>query len=143
MSNIIADGSGQMAPTKCFFYNPYMDTLKKMIKGYYTLPGCVAGGPLHVLLDDDNYDIGSIHFCMNHCFENLNGDVQYDPYSTEACVLGIVICNEYAKMSLGERAAFDAYLCGDTLECKGDCENCDVRGELFEYMKEAEENAKT
>lgn len=120
---------------KCKFYKPYFDTLKKIIDGYYKLPGCGAGGPLHILLDDDNYDIGSINFCIDYCFKNRH------EYENEVCTLGIMICNEYAKMSLEERAAFDAYLCGDPLECTGKCsgfEDCDVFGELYEYMKEAE-----
>lgn len=129
---------------KCKYYKPYMDTLKKLCKQYHQLDNCCSGGPLHVLLDDDNYDIGSVHFCMEHCFEGLEAQTSCgSSYSKPAYLLGIMICNEYAKMSLEERATFDAYCCGETLECKGDCEDCSIRGELYEYMKEAEENAKT
>ena len=125
---------------KCKYYTPYMDTLKKMCKGYYKLDDCGAGGPLHILLDDDNYDIHSIHFCMNECFKSLEIGAE-DPlytYSSEASILGIMICNEYAKMSLEERATFDAFWNDESLECRGNCEDCSVRDELYEHMKEAE-----
>lgn len=122
--------------SKCKYYKPYMDTLKLIVKQYYMLDGCAAGGPLHILLDDDNYDIGSIHFCIKHCFGE---DLGYDPTTR---LLGIMICNEYAKMSLEERACFDAYICGQTLECRGGrhCEDCeDILGYLYNYMKGAED----
>ena len=55
----------------CKYYKPYMDTLKELIEYYYTLEGCGAGGPLHILLDDDNYDIGSIRWCIKYCIDDL------------------------------------------------------------------------
>ena len=124
--------------SKCKYYKPYMDTLKLIVKQYYGLDNCVCGGPLHILLDDDNYDIKSVNYCIERCFEEL----PLGEYSTAECVLGIMICNEYAKMSLEERACFDAYLCGQTLECRGGrhCEECeDILGELYESMKEVED----
>ncbi len=130
--------------SKCKYYKPYMDTLKLLVKQYYGLNECCCGGPLHILLDDDNYDISSIHFCIKHCFESLDDSVTGDDlmqYNPAVRVLGIMICNEYAKMSLEERACFDAYICGQTLECRGGahCEDCeDILGELYEHMKEAE-----
>lgn len=132
---------------KCEYFKPYMHTLRKLIGNFYQLEGCSAGGPLHILLDDDNYDIGSIMFCMNHCFEGLiNFDKEPQHYSKEVYLLGIMICNEYAKMSLEERATFDSYLCGQTLECTYECGSgvhCeDIRGEVYEWMLEAEENHK-
>ena len=121
---------------KCKYYKPYMDTLKKMCKEFYQLEDCGCGGPLHVLLDDDNYNIQSVHFCMNECIKSLE---RTSLYPLSANIMGIIICNEYAKMTLEERATFDALWCGQTLECKGNCEDCSVRGELYEWMKEAEE----
>lgn len=127
---------------KCKYYNSYMETLRKIIGEYYQLEGCACGGPLHILLDDDNYDINSVRWCVEWCFEGLynSGSWQSSQYSKEAFILGIMICNEYAKMSLGERAAFNAYICGSSLECDGNCENCpcDVLGDFYEDMKEAE-----
>ena len=121
---------------KCKYYTPYMDTLKQIVERYYKLDGCSSGGPLHILLDDNNYDIKSIRFCMDECFKHLETTSRY-PLS--AHILGIMICNEYTKMSLEERATFDALLCGDRLDCRGNCDICPVLGELYENMKEAEE----
>jgi hypothetical protein len=121
-----------------------MKTLRKLIRQYYRLDNCAAGGPLHILLDDDNYDMSSIHFCMRYCFDDLVDEHHNKP---EIDILGIMICNEYAKMSLEERAVFDSYLCGMSLQCKrenielytGSCDNCELLGELYEHMKETEE----
>lgn len=137
--------------SKCIFYKPYMDTLKLLVKEYYGLADCCCGGPLHILLDDDNYGTDDIHFCIKHCFEDLDKSIAgEDPwgYSPEVRVLGIMICNEYAKMSLEERACFDAYICGQTLECPAEltrvngtrmCSECDnILGDLYEWIKEKE-----
>lgn len=128
--------------SKCKHYKPYMDTLKKIVGGYYRLRDCCAGGPLHILLDDDNYAINDVHWCMEECFRGLE---EYDTtrlergYSKEVYLLGIMICNEYAKMSLEERAVFDSYMTGMELDCCGDCENCELLGELYEWAQESEE----
>lgn len=127
--------------TKCKYYKPYMDILKNIVGKYYTLDGCGSGGPLHILLDDDNFGIGSIRFCMNTCFEAL-ADPEHNPYgyNKEVYLLGILICNEYSKMTLEERAVFDSYSCGQTLDCCGNCEQCDLLGEDYAYIKKVEED---
>lgn len=128
---------------KCKYFKPYMKTLKQIVKGYYKMENCCSGGPLHILLDDDNYDMHSIEFCINHCFEILNNECPYKTdYSDAECILGIIICNEYAKMSLEERAIFDAYWCGYSMECDMDgkcCSDCEKRGDLYDFIKEKEE----
>ena len=120
----------------CKYYKPYMDTLKTIIKEYYTLENCGSGGPLHVFLDDNNYDIHSVDFCIKYCMEHLREGSHDHP--NDAYTIGIMIANEYAKMSLKERAVFDSYLCGHKLDCCGNCEECELLGETYEYMKEAE-----
>lgn len=130
---------------KCKYYKPYMDTLREIVSGYYCyLDGCCSGGPLHILLDDNNYDIKSVHFCIDTCFDGVSVNPEHGAsidYGKEVYILGILICNEYAKMTLEERAAFDRYWCGSALECTGDCENCPchVFGETYDHMKKAEE----
>ena len=129
---------------ECKYYKPYFDTLRKIIGEYYQLEGCCSGGPLHVLLDDDNYNIRSVRWCLKDCFEGLAaGKDGY--YSETIYILGIMICNEYAHMSLEERAAFDSYMNGDPLDCRGylsvshDCEKCRIfDNESYEFMKEME-----
>ena len=128
---------------KCKYYKPYMRTLREIVGGYYQLEGCCSGGPLHIL-HDDNYDIESIHFCLDECFEGLSINPEHGverDYRDEVYILGILICNEYAKMTLEERAAFDSYMTGSDLECSGDCENCPchVLGEIHDRMREVEE----
>lgn len=121
---------------KCKYYKPYMDTLKLLCEQFYQLDGCSAGGPLHILLDDDNYDLNSIHFCIKRCTEHIRNPEHFDPH---ACTIGLMICNEYAKMTLEERSVFDSYWCGYKLDCLGNCEECKLLGDVYEYMKEAEE----
>ena len=120
----------------CKYYKPYMDTLKTIIKEYYTLENCGSGGPLHVFLDDNNYDIHSVDFSIKCCMEYLREGSQDIP--NDVYTIGIMIANEYAKMSLEERAVFDSYLCGHKLDCCDNCEECELLGETYEYMKEAE-----
>lgn len=124
----------------CKYYKPYMDILKNIVGKYYKLDGCGAGGPLHVLLDDGNYGLHTVHFCMDTCFEAL-ADPKNDRlgYSKEVYLLGIMICNEYAKMSLEERAVFDSYSCGNELECCGKCDECRFLDEHYEWIKEKEQ----
>jgi hypothetical protein len=121
-----------------------MDTFRKIVYEYYKLDGCGCGGPLHILLDDDNYGIGHVRWCMKYCFEGLTDPINSGGYTDKEYILGIMICNEYAKMSLEERSAFDAYINGSDLECTGDCDNCpnDILGELYEFNKENEESKK-
>lgn len=124
----------------CDYYKPYFDTLKLLISRFYELEGCGAGGPLHILTDDDNYDIGSVQFCIDYCFKDLKAEKPDNPAHVN--LLGIMIANEYAKMSLEERAVFDSYWCGvrvPTYNCPGNCDECELLGETYEHMKEAEE----
>lgn len=44
-------------PMKCKYYNEYLETIKEYIGCLYNLPLCGSGGLLHILLDDDNYDV--------------------------------------------------------------------------------------
>ena len=132
----------EVQPMKCKYYKPYMDTLHILTKYFYDLQDCASGGPLHVLLDDNNYDINSVQFCLVECLKGLN-QPEWMPttYHQNVYILGAMICNVYAKMSLDERAAFDSYWCGSPLECNGNCDECpcNVFDETYEYMKEAEE----
>lgn len=127
---------------KCKYYKPYMDTLSKIVGEYYSLEDCGCGGPLHILLDDDNYDIGSIRWCISKCFEGIDPRNKEEKYYPEyAYILGIVIGNEYAKMSLEERATFNSLLNGSDLECDGNCSDCpyNVLDDICDWMREAEE----
>ena len=123
----------------CKYYKPYMKTLRRLVGRYHSLEDCCSGGPLHILLDDDNYDITSIDFCIKECYEGLiNGE-----YSKEACLIGLMICNEYAKMSIEERGVFDSFMTGMVInQCPGDCSECDLLGEFHDFMKENEEDEK-
>jgi len=127
----------------CAYFRDYMKTLSKLVDKYYSLRNCGSGGPLHILLDDDNYDIDSIHFCMNYCFECLQMDCE--DYDKEVYILGIMICNEYAKMYLAERAMFVAYKNGAKIKCdipdSFECKGCRILDELYEDMKEKEKNS--
>lgn len=103
----------------CRYYRPHMDTLLAYCKCLYSLEGCGAGGPLHILLDDDNYDTESIAFCLRDCLNNPEH---------EGSSLGILICKEYLKLSMEQRALFDSYWNGHDLTCKNhwECEQCEL-----------------
>lgn len=124
--------------SKCKYYKPYMDTLKLLVKKFHELENCGSGGPLHVLTDDNNYDIGSVNFCIKYAMDDIQeGPDAFNPPHVN--VLAVMIANEYAKMTLEERAVFDAYSCGQKLDCCGCCEECELLGELYDYMKESED----
>ena len=105
-----------MAKCKIFvFYEKEFIALKKLCEAFYTLHGCGAGGPLHILLDDDNYRDGDIEFCIQECLAHPDPTIMN---------LGLMICYEYLKMSMQTRAIFDSYLCGRDMECCESCEEC-------------------
>ena len=93
----------------CKYYNSNMKTLCEYCKALYRLDGCGCGGPLHILLDDGNYNDHDIQFCIDECSKHPNDTV---------ATLGTIICREYQKMSMKERAVFNAYLWGHSIECK-------------------------
>lgn len=105
---------------KCKYYNRRFDTLLKHCKRLYELEGCSAGGPLHILLDDDNYDDNCINFCLAQSLKHPDREVSK---------IGARICREYLKMSMEERSLFDWYWCGSDLECEwSSCEVCPFIG---------------
>ena len=101
---------------RCKYYKPYMDILKELCEELYRLPECGCGGMLHIILDDANFENEHILYCIKECFHHPE-----KPEST----LGVIICNEYLKMTKEERLVFDWYLSGSTLEsCCNDCKKC-------------------
>lgn len=102
---------------KCKFYNPHMDTIYEYCKCLYRLDGCICGGSLHILLDDDNIDTDDILFCLNECVTHPE---------EEGSELGVLICKEYLKLSLRERYFLDSMWNGMGYDCinNGDCSSC-------------------
>lgn len=106
--------------TRCKFYKKHVfEDLLAKCKEFYTLPGCGCGGPLHILLDDDNITDEDILFCIGECERETNKTVK---------VLGLAICHSYLLMSNYERMAFDWYWNGSDLVCKDmtKCDQCDI-----------------
>lgn len=99
----------------CKYFKPEWDGLKILCKKLYGFPDCCSGGPLHILLDDNNLRDGDIEFCLDRCLEF--------PEKPES-LLGMLICYEYLKMPMRDRLLFDWYWCGSKLECYGDCNKC-------------------
>ena len=93
---------------KCKYYHPLMDTLKTLCQKFYKLPDCECGGPLHILLDDDNFEDTHIKFCLEQCDKCPNKEV---------AELGKIICNAYLNMSMKERSVFDWFWNGNRLNC--------------------------
>ena len=108
-----------------------MENLLRLCRAFYLLPDCSAGGPLHILLDDYNYDRHSIEFCIEECKKN--------PESMSSR-LGLLICDELLRLSLEERCVFFACWTGETLGCYSheSCETCKYFDEFYEYAKEEE-----
>lgn len=105
---------------RCKYYKPEFEQLREDCKNFYKFDGCGSGGPLHILLDDDNFHDSDIVFCMGACLDKEDYKV-----TDEAAALGLIICAKYAKLSMPERAAFDSFWCGEKLDC-ADHKNCEV-----------------
>ena len=81
----------------CKYWTPRMSTLLEYCSCLYRLKDCVAGGHLHILLDDGNYDDYCIQLCLNDCMSHPK-DEESD--------LGILICKEFLKLSMEQRILF-------------------------------------
>jgi len=44
---------------------PILPEVSPLIEAYYALPGNGAGGELHIVLDDGNYQRSSVNFCID------------------------------------------------------------------------------
>lgn len=110
-----------MEETKmCRYFKSSMIELLEYCRKLYELDGCAAGGPLHILLDDDNYEDADIMFCLRECLAHPE-----HPGSR----IGFNICQEYLKMSMEERSLFDWMWNGFSGECSytepDDCDYCE------------------
>lgn len=45
---------------------PTLPEVRPLVNAYYELPGNGAGGELHTVLDDRNYERASIRYCLCH-----------------------------------------------------------------------------
>ena len=102
----------------CKFYKKdFFEDLLAECRAFYELPECGCGGPLHILLDDDNFTDDDILFCLDQCCDAEDPEVKN---------LGLAICHRYLLMSDYERSAFDWFWNGNDLVCKRDgaCEGC-------------------
>ena len=115
----------------CKYFREDMVDLRVKCGELYELENCGSGGLLHILLDEDNFDTGSINFCLEEC--------RAHPERPES-KLGEEICLKYLELSLEERAAFDSWWNGFSMQCHCDnCEDCDdVLDELYRDVKEQE-----
>lgn len=113
---------------KCKYHDPKMDELLSYCKRLYQLPGCGAGGCLHILLDDNNYRDSDLEFCRKYCEENAEGEERE---------LAMKILDMYFAMSLQERTLFDWYWNGNNLECldRTGCAICRLI-EIPDWMEE-------
>ena len=102
----------------CKYYKPEFETLIKLVDLLYSIDGCEAGGPLHILLDDGNISDADIAFCIKECIARPVDSVAH---------IGILICYEYLKMTPAERDAFEWYRRHEELDCTAsDCSRCAV-----------------
>lgn len=105
---------------RCVYYKKdFFEDLLAKCRAFYELPGCSSGGPLHILLDDDNFTDDDILFCIGECNKVDDSAVK---------TLGLAICHAYLLMSDYERSAFDWFWNGNDLICRHDkkCAECDI-----------------
>ena len=114
--------------TICKYWNPHMNTVLEYCRCLYKIDGCGAGGSLHILLDDDNYDTDSVVFCLKECLAHPE---------KEESELGRMICEEFLKMSIKERILFLNVWTGRVIRCeetgKVNCEDCE---EVYDWLSD-------
>ena len=76
------------------------DICLMLAKMLYSQPNCLAGGPLHIILDDFNIEDSNIDFCEKHLFED---EVKKD-FGEMIVLLCLTFCNHFRKLSMDERA---------------------------------------
>ena len=102
--------------SRCKHWAPIMPILLEYCQCLYNLEGCGAGSNLHILLDDDNYSDKDILFCMKECIQQ--------PEAPESKI-GILICEEFLKLTLEERCLFLNMFNGQSCDCsKFVCDDC-------------------
>lgn len=116
---IMEEFKNYLSKEPCKYYRPEMAVLGKYCEELYGLPNCGAGGPLHILLDDNNYDDHSLEFCRKYCEEHSTGK-EYQ--------IAMKILDIYSEMNIIERTVFDWIWCGRSALCEtpGKCETCDM-----------------
>lgn len=98
----------------CKYYTPHMETIKAYIGCLYELEGCGAGGPLHILVDDNNIEDRDILFCFKYCIEHPKD---------EGSAIGKLICREYKKLTIQQRRLL-SYGYIPCPGCSGYCDSC-------------------
>ena len=116
-----------MIPLHCFKYdNPIIDTINKLIKILYEDLDNPAGGPLHIITDDENYRDHDLDFCEKQCYENSNG------YYNEATIhVSLAIINLLRQINGEER--YCTYYPEVYNNCNGDCEKYVIELEDKEF----------
>jgi len=69
---------------------PSVRNVLPLVLAYYAKPGNLAGGSLHLVLDDGNVDDDSVQYCLHHA--RAAGDVD-----------GVALASTLAKMSRSQR----------------------------------------
>ena len=105
----------------CIYYKPHFETILRYCECLYKISGCGAGGLLHILLDDDNIDDDSIIYCLKECMIHPE---------KEESKIGILICEEYLKLSIEERYLLNNLWTGRKPECinpnRCTCKHCEM-----------------
>lgn len=104
----------------CKYYHPHMETIKEYVYCLYSLEGCNCGGMLHILLDDNNINDDDIIYCLKEFLSHPE---------REESKIGVLICEEYLKLSIEQRILLINLLSDSSHTCiycitKGDCEKC-------------------
>lgn len=110
------DGNEVKETKVCKYYTEKMSQLVDKCRKLYQYPGWSAGGVLHIVLDDDNFEDED----LNHCYTNCRKRVLEPAYA-----LGADICLDLLHMSMTERYIFDWIWNGWDGVCDSDsCESC-------------------
>ena len=89
------------------YYDECFDILKGVIDKLYSIPGCGAGGPCHIVTDDDNVRVCDLRYVIS----SLVMDEQLESYGG---VEALMICATLLYLPYRKRVAFMYYYNGMT-----------------------------
>ena len=104
---------------KCKYWTEEVEIVVSLIKELYKSE--LAGGMLHIIVDDGNVEDEHIKWCIDYCNQAENNE-----RSDKA--LCLEIANKMLHLNYEQRIL--AYYMSHRFQCNGNCEQCVVHREI-------------
>lgn len=112
----------------CKYYNKHIDTIRAYIDCLYQIMGMYNGGLMHVMIDDQNIDEGTILWTLERCKIKNEEESEIEK----------LICEEFLKLSMEERRLVieeeDNITCYTALCCPN-CDECPIHNPNAKFWR--------